>query len=68
VPLTPLLDRHEAGDWGVVDAKDRALNEQGLKGAKQKIRSAYALPNGVQIWVVTEADRSSTRVLLPSDY
>ena len=61
-----LLRRHAAGDWGDLDAHDRGENSRALKtGAR--IFSAYETPAG-RVWVITEADRSSTCVLLPSEY
>ena len=62
-----LLDRHARGDWGELDEEDRRANGQALStGAR--LLSAYALPDGVQIWVITEADRSATTLLLPEEY
>ncbi len=61
-----LLRRHAAGDWGDLDAHDRRENERALEtGAR--IFSAYETPAG-RVWVITEADRSSTCVLLPEEY
>ena len=66
---TPLefLARHVAGDWGQVDKADAAENELSVKEGF-RILSAYTLKNGTRIWVITEADRSSTCVLLPTEY
>ncbi len=66
-----LLRRHAAGDWGDLDAHDRGENLRALKtGAR--IFSAYETPGkGLRpgrVWVITEADRSSTCVLLPEEY
>lgn len=59
--------RHETGDWGEVDAEDARANEiavdEGLR-----ILSAYTTAKGVRIWIITEADRSETTVLLPEEY
>ena len=61
-----LLRRHAGGDWGDLDGHDRRVNEQALKtGAR--LLSAYDTPAG-RAWIITEADRSSTCVLLPSEY
>lgn len=57
------LSRHSRGDWGCLDDKDKAVTKAG-----GRIVSAYRLKNGTKIWVVTEADRSSTTVLLPEEY
>lgn len=65
------LARHEAGDWGELDAEDQRANEQALTcGAR--ILSAYTFGNApegsVKVWVITEADRRFTTILLPEDY
>ena len=61
------LRRHASGDWGEVDAEDAKENElsvvQGFR-----ILSAYRTSKGVRLWIITEADRSVTTLLLPSDY
>jgi hypothetical protein len=65
--LSIYLARHQSGDWGEIDAHDRRENglslEQGFR-----LMSVYALSSGVRIWVITEADRSSTCILLPEEY
>lgn len=61
------LRRHAAGDWGEVDAHDRRENELSVRMGF-RILSAYTLKSGVTLWVITEADRSSTCCLLPSEY
>ena len=62
-----LLDRHVAGDWGDVCEDDRELNNQAVADGS-RILSAYTLSSGVKIWIITEADRSSTCILLPDEY
>jgi hypothetical protein len=62
-----LLARHVTGDWGDVDAHDAQENEFSI-GRHLRILSAYALPDGVRVWVLTEADRSVTTILLPEEY
>ena len=62
-----LLIRHASGDWGELDEHDRKENEISLKSGF-RILSSYSLSNGAKIWVITEADRSSTCLLLPSEY
>ena len=64
--LEPYLARHHAGDWGEVSAGDAAANDGGLS-CGDRLLSAYRTPFG-RIWIVTEADRSSTCVLLPKEY
>ncbi len=61
------LDRHITGDWGDVPPEDAQENELSLKEGF-RILSAYTLSTGVKIWVITEADRSSTTILLPEEY
>jgi hypothetical protein len=61
------LDRHLSGDWGDLDAHDRRENERALRtGAR--LFSAYAVSPLNTLWIITEADRSSTCLLLPEDY
>lgn len=61
-----LLARHANGDWGDVDGHDRRENERALRDGA-RLLSAYETPVG-RAWIITEADRSSTCVLLPSEY
>jgi hypothetical protein len=60
------LARHHSGDWGEVCDEDREANEL---AAKQGLRiiSVYPL-RGEDIWIITEADRSSTTILTPQEY
>ena len=61
------LVRHIAGDWGNVDEHDRRENELSLvRGFR--LLSAYTLNSGTQIWIITEADRSATTLLLAEEY
>jgi hypothetical protein len=61
------VKRHVTGDWGELDQDDQRENEisvvQGFR-----LLSAYTLSNGTKIWIITEADRSATTLLLPSEY
>jgi hypothetical protein len=61
-----LLQRHSRGDWGDLGAFDRRENERSLKTGL-RLLSAYDTPAG-RLWIITEADRSSTCLLLPSEY
>lgn len=66
---TPLefLARHLECDWGDLDEHDRQANEQALStGAR--LLSSYKLSDTVKIWIITEADRSSSCILLPEEY
>lgn len=66
--LLAALAKHLSGDWGLLDAEDKAANDAALRhGAR--LLSAYALPDADgKFWIITEADRSVTTFLLPSDY
>lgn len=61
------LRRHVAGDWGEVPPEDAKENELSLK-QRFRFLSAYRAGNGTKFWIITEADRSATTVLLPEDY
>ncbi len=61
------LARHHRGDWGDVDRHDWRENETSLRESS-RLLSVYQGTNGTKFWVITEADRSSTCVLLPSEY
>ena len=61
------IGRHQSGDWGDVNAEDRQTNDQALV-QRTRILSVYHAANGTQFWLITEADRSTTSVLLPEDY
>jgi hypothetical protein len=61
------LDRHQAGDWGELCEEDKRENEFSVRNGF-RILSAYRTRNNVKLWVITEADRSSTCLLLPQEY
>ena len=61
------LRRHIVGDWGELDENDRAENELSLQQGF-RLLSAYRLKDGTRLWIITEADRSVTTLLLPSEY
>jgi hypothetical protein len=63
----PYLSRHARGEWGEVCREDALLNDQALEGGG-RLFSAYKLRDGTKIWIITEADRSSTCILLPEEY
>ncbi len=65
-PIT-LLQRHASGDWGEVDGHDRRANNKALKDGT-RVLSSYTTSGGEKVWIITEADRSSTCILLPSEY
>ena len=61
------LALHAAGDWGDVCSEDRFANDEALRtGAR--LLSAYRTCDGVKFWIITEADRSVTTILLPEEY
>ena len=63
----PYLARHVAGDWGDLDAEDKQANDDALiHGAR--LLSAYVLPTTERMWIITEADRAYTTLLLPGEY
>ena len=62
-----LLVQHITGDWGEVDSDDQAANDHSVI-LGERVLSAYRLPDGTKVWVITEADRSATTFLLPSEY
>jgi hypothetical protein len=61
------LDRHVNGDWGDVPEEDKQENEFSVENGL-RILSAYTTSAGEKIWILTEADRSATTILLPSEY
>ncbi len=65
--IEPFLTRHLRGDWDDLDNHDRRENEYSLQQGLRLV-SAYALNDGTKIWVITEADRSATTILLPDEY
>jgi hypothetical protein len=63
-----LLARHIHGDWGDLPVEDQVENELALLTGK-RLLSSYTLPGGEsKVWIITEADRSVTTILLPDDY
>lgn len=61
------LARHVRGDWGDLCDDDQKENELFVTEGF-RILSAYTLSTGTKVWIITEADRSSTCFLLPSEY
>ena len=64
--LLDYLQRHLSGDWGDVSGPDVYENEYAL-GHDLRLLSSYKLKSGQRIWIITEADRSSTCILLPEE-
>lgn len=61
------LSRHVSGDWGTLDREDWQTNDNALQSGG-RLLSAYLSTENVKFWIITEADRSATTVLLPEDY
>ena len=67
VSFLPYIRRHLEGDWGDISPEDAAENELSLEQGF-RLLSAYNLPGSDRIWIITEADRSATTILLPEEY
>lgn len=66
--LPSFFTRHECGDWGDLSQEDQQANERALKEGG-RIQSVYTLKNtGQKLWVVTEADRSKTTLMIADEY
>lgn len=65
--VTTSLKRHLTGDWGELPEEDKKENEFSLD-KELRLFSAYENDNLPKIWIITEADRSATTVLFPSEY
>jgi len=63
-----LLSRHANGDWGCVPEEDRLENQRSVEEGYRVISSYVLNDHGDKVWVITEADRSSTCLLLPDEY
>jgi hypothetical protein len=61
------VNRHLFGDWGDLDEEDKRANEHAL-AVGARLLSAYDLPTDDRLWIITEADRSVTTLLLPLEY
>lgn len=61
------LGRHVTGDWGELSREDKAANNLALVTG-ERLLSSYRTSRNVKLWVITEADRSSTCILLPEEY
>ena len=61
------LSRHQGGDWGECCEEDARENELSVKQGF-RILSVYLTRKVEKLWIITEADRSKTTLLLPSEY
>lgn len=66
INASDLLARHQSGDWGMIPDEDTKENQFALENGL-RILSSYPLGND-RIWIITEADRSVTTLLLPEEY
>ena len=64
---TEFINRHVVLDAGDLDEEDQRTNEDAVDNG-DRILSSYLLKDGTKIWIITEADRSATTLLLPSEY
>jgi hypothetical protein len=62
-----LLLRHQCGDWGSVPPEDGEANRDAVQNS-YRILSSYYLNDDERVWIITEADRSVTTLLLPDEY
>jgi len=65
-PLMLALDRHVACDWSEMPADDQQANRLAVLDGS-RILGSYTV-EGVRLWIITEADRSATTILLPEEY
>ena len=69
-PMTlvlPYIQKHSSGDWGDVGQEDWNANDKALISG-ERLFSAYQLGEHGRLWIITEADRSATTILLPDEY
>ena len=67
VSETRLVERHQAGDFGELCEEDRTANVRAIERGG-RVFSSYVVGPDTKVWVITEADRSVTTLLLPSEY
>ena len=67
IDLASYMRRHHCGDWGDLTEEDKQANEEALIHG-DRILSHYKLDGSRRIYIITEADRSSTCILLPEEY
>ncbi len=71
--ITALLDRHASGDWGDLDADDKAANDKPARTGDGRLFFSYDTPDYGKIWIITndirgEGEGPITTVLFPDDY
>jgi hypothetical protein len=64
------LQRYTRCDWGEMDGEDRAMNDSAIGSDEDRVFAAYEHPEHPdwKLWIITEADRSCTTILLPDEY
>jgi hypothetical protein len=66
--INAALARHVRGDWGEMDEEDSLSNEEALIHGFRVFSAYRAEGTDLRFWIITEADRSVTTVLLPNEY
>jgi len=66
--INTLLMRHSFGDWSEACESTKLQNDEAVKNGEERILSVYKSIKGVTIWIITEYDRSATKILLPEEY
>lgn len=61
------LQRHRYGDWGDLEHEDKEINNHALLSG-ERILSSYNITEVDRLWIITEADRSITTILVPDEY
>jgi hypothetical protein len=61
------LARHVACDWGDLSDEDQHENDYSVENGF-RLLSSYRTNAGDKLWIITEADRSATTLLLPEEY
>ena len=61
------LQRHQSGDWGGLGEEDWKENDDALANGR-RLLSSYRSSGGVTFWIITEASRRATTLLMPEDY
>ena len=67
IELDSKLSQHRRCDWGDLSEEDKKQKDLALKHGG-RLFSAYSCTSDVRIWIITEADRSATTILLPEEY
>jgi hypothetical protein len=63
----PYFQRHQHGDWGDLSEDVRCANDAALKHG-DRLFSSYQINPQLELWIITECDRSVTTLLLPGEY